>query len=181
MRRVAATALLGATSTIWAALPLEGTGTAGWVLAVVAGGCVLAGVLRLLALGPSTTEGASRWAVWPRLLGTARSRRQWAGPESVAVIAVVALETLHQSRPWHTGSLALFVICYLLAVHHAEGPAREASLSGEARLLVASLPLVAAATGVAMATGTGGGATSRWLEIIAALAAITAGALAVPL
>jgi hypothetical protein len=69
----------------------------------------------------------------------------------------------------------------LLAVHHAEGPAGEASLGGEARLLVASLPLVAVATGVAMATGTGGGATSGWLEIIAALAAITAGSLAVPL
>ena len=41
--------------------------------------------------------------------------------------------------------------------------------------------LVAVATGVAMATGTGSGATSGWLEIIAALAAITAGALAVPL
>ena len=139
---------------------------------------MLAGVLRLLAVGPWTTEGASRWTVWPRLLGTARSRWRWAGPESVAVIAVVALETLHQSRPWHTGSLALFVICYLLSVHHAEGPARE---GGEARLLVASLPLVAVATGVAMATGTGSGATSGWPEIIAALAAITAGALAVPL
>jgi hypothetical protein len=94
---------------------------------------------------------------------------------------MVVLETLHPSRPWHTGVLALVVVSYLLTVHEAEQPVPAALGRGEFRVLVASLPLMAVATGVAMAPAAGAGATSGWLEIIAALAAIMAGALALPL
>jgi hypothetical protein len=106
---------------------------------------------------------------------------QRAGWESVAVISMVVLEALHHSRPWHTAALALVVVSYLLAVNGAEQAVPVARWRGEVRLLVASLPIVAVATGVAMAPAAGAGATSGWLEVIAALAAIAAGAIALPL
>jgi hypothetical protein len=53
-------------------------------------------------------------------------------------------------------------------------------LRKEARGLIVGLPLIAIATGVAMVPRAGPGTTSGWLEIVAALAAIAAGALALP-
>jgi hypothetical protein len=93
---------------------------------------------------------------------------------------VVVLEALHHSRPWHTGLLAVVVACYLFAVREAESPAPVNVLRKEARGLIVVLPLIAIATGVAMVPRAGPGTTSGWLEIVAALAAIAAGALALP-
>ena len=181
MRRIAVTALLGAACTVWSALPLRGTGAPGGLLVVVAGVCVVGGALRLLARGALVTGLPPFLTTWSAVLGAGRSMLQWTGWESLAVVSVVALETLHRSRPWHTGLLALVVVCYLLAVYQSEPPVPAALVRGEARVLVVSLPLIAVATGVAMVPTAGSGATSGWLEIIAALAAITAGALALPL
>jgi len=148
---------------------------------IVAGVCVLGGVLRLLAqVGP--VNKPSPFAVaWSTLLGTRRFIAGQAGWESAAVISMVVLETLHHSRPWHTAVLVLVVVSYLLAVHQAEQPVPVVLWRGEVKVLVVSLPLVAVATGVAMAPAAGAGNTSGGLEVIAALAAVTAGALALPL
>jgi hypothetical protein len=176
-----ATALLGIAGTAWAAFPLRGTGTLGWLMVVVAGVCVLGGVLRLLAQSGPATKPSLFATVWSTVLGTGRSMTRRAGWESAAVISMVVLETLHHSRPWHTAVLAVVVVSYLLAVHQAEQPAPVVLWRGELRVLVVSLPLMAVATGVAMAPAAGAGATSGWLELIAALAAILAVALALPL
>ena len=178
MRRIAVAALLGAASTAWSALPLTGTGAPGVLLVVVAGACVLAGVVRLLA-HPAASRSRFSMAFWA-LLGTSGPTLRRAGPESVAAVSMVALEALHHSRPWHTGLMALVLVSYLLAVHEAESPVPAALWRQDARLLVVSVPLVVVATGVAMVPTAGSGATSEWLEIIAALAAISAGALALP-
>jgi hypothetical protein len=181
VRRIGAAALLGTACTIWSAWPLGGTGTLGVLLVVVAGGCVFVGVLRLLALSAPVTVQPALWSAWSTLLGPGRSRARGAGWESAAVVAVVALEALHHSRPWHTGLLAVVVVCYLFAVREAESPAPVAVLRSEVRGLIVGLPLIAVAAGVAMLPRAASGTTSGWLEVVAALAAIAAGALALPL
>ena len=47
MRYIGAVALLGAACTVWAAIPLHGTGAPGVVLLLVAAFCVAAGLVRL--------------------------------------------------------------------------------------------------------------------------------------
>lgn len=176
MRRPYAAALLGAAAVVWSALPFEGTGGGGPVLVIVAAACVFAGALRLGAWGAARAQRAS----WAARFGSPGTLFQRAGWEILAIVAVVALEVLHHSRPWHTGLLALIVTCYVVAVHEAEHPSSTALRRSEARWLGASLPLMALATGVAMVPTAGSGATSAWLEIVAALAAMTAGAIALP-
>ena len=175
------TSLLGATCTAWSAFPLGGTGAPGVLLVVLAGACVLTGALRLLTRSTPTAGAAPFSTVWSALVGTGLSLLLRAGWESMAVVAIVALEALHHSRPWHTGLLALVVVCYLMAVHQAESPVPAALSRGKARVLLVVLPLVAVTTGVAMVPAAGSGTASGWLEIIAALAAVTAAALALPL
>ena len=173
--------LLGTGCLAWSAIPLSGTGAPGVLALVVAATCVYAGVLRLLRQGTGGGEPAfvpSAWATWLDQAGSVLLRTGW---ESGAVVAMVVLEALHRSRPWHTGLLAVAVVGYLLAVHRAESALPSGSLRRQSRALVVSVALVAVTTGVAMVPSAGTGTLSAWLEIVAALAAVTAGGLALPL
>lgn len=181
MKRTGAVLLLGVASTLWAALPLGGTGTPGVLLVVVALACLLAGLLRLIAQVTVANEQSPFASACSTLLDAGGGALRRGGWESLAAVALVALEALHHSRPWHTGLLVLLVVCYLWAVHATEPPAPVSQLRSEARLLAVSLPLAALAIGVAMLPAAGPGPTSGWLEIVASLAAITAGALALPI
>lgn len=172
--------LLGAAAIVWSALPTDSAGGWGAVLVAVAGAGVLAGVLRLafghvvarrdrLMHGP--LDGLLEW------LDAFLHGPPW---EVVASVALVVLEALHPSRPWHTGILSALLICYLLAVHRAEALVPAAAFAGQRRVMSASLGLLALATGVAMLPSAGSGALSGWLEVLGALAAMAAGGLAVP-
>jgi MFS superfamily sulfate permease-like transporter len=179
VRYIGAVALLGAACTVWAAIPLHGTGAPGVVLLLVAAFCVAAGLLRL---GRKDTGQRERYLLPGALMSLANSANDLllrAGWETGAAVAVVVLEAVHPSRPWHTGFLAVLVTCYLLAVHQAESAIPTAVFRGQARVLLASLALVVVATAVAMVPTSA--AQSGWLEILAALAAMTAGALALPI
>lgn len=180
MRRVFTVLLLGTACTLWAAVPLGGTAGWGVFLVVLAGLAVVAGALRLVF----------RRAVRPTdrlLLGALDGLIEWAnailqGPrwEIVSSVALVALEALHRSRPWHTGLLGVALVCYLLAVHQAESIIPDTVLRGQGRVMATSLALLTLATGVAMVPSAGSGALSAWLEILGAVAAMVAGGLAVP-
>jgi hypothetical protein len=181
MRRTGAVALLGAACTAWAAVPLRGTGEGGVLLVVAAACCVLAGAIRVLrkdaaeddrGVFPGALANFAEWAEGVLVAG------QW---ETFAAIAMVVLETLHPSRPWHTGLLAIGIVSYLLAVHRAEAVVPAAVFRGQARVLVASLALLVGATGVAMIPAARTGTLPVWLEVLAALAAMAAAALALPL
>lgn len=93
---------------------------------------------------------------------------------------MVVLETLHKSSPWHTGLLGALLLCYLLAVHQAESAVPSGVVRGQRRMLATSLVLVAVVTAVAMVPSARAGALSGWLEVFAALAAMVAGGLALP-
>ena len=180
MRRTGAVALLGAACTAWAAVPLRGTGEGGVLLVVAAACCVLVGAIRVLrkdaaddgGVFPSAPFHFAEWAQGLLVAG------EW---ETFAAIAMVVLETLHPSRPWHTGLLAIGIASYLLAVHRAEAVVPAAVFRGQARGLVASLALLVGATGVAMVPAARTGTLPIWLEVLAALAAMAAAALALPL
>ncbi len=62
-------------------------------------------------------------------------------------VAVLVLETLHKSRPWHTAVLAVALTGYLLAVHLAETDAGVSVLRAQLPLLGAGLGLTALAVG----------------------------------
>ena len=95
------------------------------------------------------------------------------------VVAVLPLEVLHRSRPWHTGLLGVALLGYLLALHLAE-------TSAEAGILRAQLPLIAAGIGLsALAVGNAelpwhGGDLWPVIRVIAATAAVVAGGLTIP-
>ncbi len=180
MRGTLAVALLGAATTVWSSVPLGGTGWPGGPLVVIAALCVVAGVVRLTQKDRVREErglfagGLASLADWAdRLLQSL----PW---ETGAAISILVLETLHRSRPWHTGLLAVLVVCYLLAVNRAESAVPSAVVRGQARMLATSAGLLVLVTGVAMVPSARTGALSGWLDILAALAAMAAGGLALP-
>jgi hypothetical protein len=181
LRLIAVVALLGTACLAWSAIPLTGTGAPGVLALLVAATCVYAGVLRLMRKGTGGGEPAFVPSTWARLLDQANFVLVRTGWESGAAVAMVVLEALHRSRPWHTGLLAVAVLGYLLAVHRAESAFPLGTLRRQSRALVVSVALVAVTTGVAMVPSPGTGTLSGWLEIVAALAAVTAGGLALPL
>lgn len=179
MRYVAIVALLGAACIAWAAAPLEGSGAPGVVLLIVASVGVAAGLLRLLRKDTGHREKYVFPGPFTNLVLSANDallRVEW---ETGAAVAIVVLEAMHPSRPWHTGILAVAVACYLLAVHQAESAIPATVFRGQSRLLLTSMALVVVATAVASVPAST--AQSGWLEILAALAAMAAGALALPI
>jgi hypothetical protein len=176
---VAAAGLLGAACCAWAAWPL--TGTLPKVLLVVAALLVLADLIRLAALGVPLSEVDAfsslglRVARW---LNTAISELPAA---EGAAVAVLVCEVAHRSRPWHTGLLGAALLCYLLATHLAESRARLRVLRPQLPALAAGLGLLILGVGAALIPAAAPGVASGLLRVLAAVAAIAAGALALPL
>ncbi len=179
MRYIVTVALLGAFCVVWAAVPLKGTGAPGVVLLLVSATCVAAGLVRLVRKDTGQRERYVFPGLLMRLALSANDLLLRVGWETAAAVSVVVLEAVHHSRPWHTGLLAIGVVAYLLAVHRAESAVPAAVFHGQTRVILTSLALVVVATAVAMIPSSA--AQSGWLEILAALAAMTAGALALPL
>ncbi len=177
-RAAAAAALLALGCEAWSASPLSGTGAAGGALLAAAIVCAVAAAARL-ALGPEPGERALFGNPVERaghaLADLARDL-PWA---EGMVIAVLVLEVLHRSRPWHTGLLGAALLAYLFAVHLAESRAGLAVLRPQAPLIAAGLGLLALAAGAATlpaATGT----AADLMAVLAALAAVAVAGLARP-
>ena len=79
--------------------------------------------------------------------------------EEGALLAVLWLEVLHPSRPWHTAVLGAALIAYLLATHLAESGASPRALRPQVRVLAVGAVLLALGAGAGMlpAAGTGSG------------------------
>ena len=175
-RTTGAAGLLAAACVAWPAIPLSGAGRLGPVVLAAAIACAATSVARL-ALGPDPGEAvvylnpvlrAARF-----LAGQVR-RLPWA---EGLVIAVLILEALHRSRPWHTGLLGAALVAYLLAVHLAESRAGPAVLRPQAPLLAAGLGLLALAVGAAMLPAATGSAADL-MAVLAAVAAVAVAGLA---
>ena len=111
-------------------------------------------------------------------LNLADLARQWPWAEGM-VVAVLVLEALHRSPPWHTGLLGAALLAYLFASHLAESRARPAVLRPQAPLIAAGLGLLALAVGAA-ALPSGTGSAAEVLALVAAVAVIAVAGLAIP-
>ena len=175
----AAAALLGAGCVVWAAAPLVHQGWANLALVLAIAG-VAAGALRLALAGVPQPEDVFLLPVpvraWLRFLEALR-RVPW---EEGAVIALVWLEAMHRSRPWHTAVLGAALIAYLLATHLAESDASPGALRPQVRVLAVGAGLLALGAGAGMLPATGPGAGSALLRLVAAGALIAAAALVLP-
>jgi len=175
-RQNAVAGLLAAACVAWSALPMPGAG--GAILAVAAA-CAVFGTVRL-AVGIEQHRDLAayhslpvRIALW--LLAAVRAI-PW--PEGL-VIAAIVLEAMHAARPYHTGLLAVALLGYLFAMHLAESGARPAVLRPQLPLIAAGLGLLVIATGASMLPDPAGPA-SDWLRVLAIIAALLAGCLALP-
>jgi hypothetical protein len=168
----------------WAAAPVDGAGGgARPALIAAVGGAVLGAAqlgVRMLAGRAVLTHRSAELYVPPVVQAW---QRAWAGIDAlpwqqIMIVAVVVLEGLHRSRPWHTAVLGLVLLGYLLAVHLAETGARPSVLRRQLALIATGLGLAALSAGAALLPAAGAG--SGWLSAIAAVAAVIAAGLALP-
>ena len=171
-----AACLLGAGCVVWAAVPQVHKGLADFALFLAIFG-VAAGALRLALAGVPVPEDSYLLSLplraWLRFLETLRLV-PW---EEGALIAVLWLEVLHPSRPWHTAILGAALIAYLLAVHLAESDASPGVLRPQVRVLAAGAVLLALGAGAGMLPAADPGAGSALLRLVAAGALIAAAGL----
>ena len=171
--------LLGGACVAWTATPPRHSGWAGTLVAVsiVA---VIAGALRLALLEVPQPEEAyflpGPVRAWLMFLAVLRVP-PW---EEIVVVALVWLEVLHPSRPWHTAVLGAALVAYLLATHLAESDAAPGTLRPQARVLALGAGLLALGAGAGMLPAAGPGAGAALLRLVAAVALIAAAALVLP-
>ncbi len=176
-RTTGAAGLLAGACVAWSALPLRHGGLAAVILAVAIA-CALLSLARL-ALGRAPDEAAAYLNTVQRLaLGLADIARQWPWAEGM-IVAVLVLEALHGSPPWHTGLLGAALLAYLFASHLAESRARPAVLRPQAPLIAAGLGLLALTVGAA-ALPAGTGSAAEVLALLAAVAAVAVAGLVTP-
>ncbi len=175
----AAACLLGAGCVVWAAVPSVHRGIADLALFVAIFG-VAAGTLRLVLSAVPMPEDSfllpGPLRAWLRFLETMRLV-PW---EEGALLAVLWLEALHPSRPWHTAVLGAALIAYLLTTHLAESDAAPRALRPQVRVLAAGAALLALGAGAGMLPAAGPGAGSALLRLVAAGALIAAAGLVLP-
>lgn len=167
----AAAVLLGAACVTWAAVPVGGSALIG-IVTVVAAVCLAAGTARLLLRPPASQYGYFSTA---ELIATLVRALPWA---EGTVAAILVLESLHPSRPWHTGVLGAALLGYLLAVHLGEAQAPLVVLRPLVPLLAAGLGLLALAVGAALLRPVTG-SVAALIAVLAMLAAVIAAGLAV--
>ena len=175
----AAAFLLGAGCVVWATVPQVHSGVADWALFLAAIG-VTAGALRLALTAVPAPEDPHMLPVGLRVLLSFLETLRRVPWEEGALIAILWLEVLHPSRPWHTAVLGAALIAYLLATHLAESDASLGALRPQARVLAVGAGLLALGAGAGMLPASGPGAGSALLRLVAAAALIAAAGLALP-
>ena len=177
-RQLIAAGLLGAVCCVWAAAPLHGTGQG---LLLVAGALCVAGDLIRLAAVETTLDTGDVLVSTPKRawLWCYAFIRQVPWAEGAA-LAALALEAMHSSRAWHTGLLAVALLCYVLATHLAESRAAVRVLRPQVPVLAAGLGVLVIAAGAAALPAAGTGLASGLLRVLAAVAAVAVAALVLP-
>ncbi len=178
-RRVAAAALLAAAVIAWAAAPLSG-GQPGTRLAlIVAVVCAVASTGRL-AIGEDWLPSGPFEPLYLRAGAQVANVLRGLPWAEGLIIAVLVLEALHGSRPWHTGLLGVALLAYVIAAHLAQARTPPAALAGQLPVIAAGVGLLALAVGAAALPRLHAGPATELLRILAVLAAVAAGGLALP-
>ncbi len=175
----AAACLLGAGCVAWAAGPPAHRGLAGFALFLAI--CfVAAGALRLALAGIPVPADSFLLSLPERMFLVFLEALRAVPWEEGALIAIVWLEVQHPAPPWHTAVLGAALIAYLLAVHLAESDASPRVLRPQLRVLAVGAGLLALGAAAGMLPGSGPGAGSALLRLVAAGALIAAAALVLP-
>jgi hypothetical protein len=168
-----AVTVLAACAVAWAAGPMRGAHAGARPALTVAVACACLAIVRLgaalLAARSGAAFGESGLAAWTL---AALNSLPWA---EIMTVAVLTVEALHPSRPWHTVALGVIVLAFLLGLHLAESGARLTVLRPVLPVLLAGLAL--AALSVVAATLSASGALAA---VIAAAAAVAVAILALP-
>lgn len=175
----AASAVLTIGVIIWAAAPLSsasGGARLALVVAAVAGGFSLFQVV-LARIRPAESGLESFLERQGLRIIAAVKAVPW--PE-LMIIAVLTLEALHPSRPWHTAVLGVAVLADLLSLHLAETGANATTLRRQAPLLAAGIGLCALAVGAAAIPSLPTGTVPSVIRVVAVAAAVIACGLAIP-
>jgi hypothetical protein len=178
-RGPAAVALLSAVMIAWATLPVAGAKPGIRAALVVAVICAVASLVHL-ALGDTVIGGDVFDSMPVRLAAQAAHIIRTVPWSEAMIIAVLTLEALHHSRPWHTAVLGVALLAYLFAAHLAETATRPGILRPQLPVIAAGLGLLALAVGAAALPQLNAGPAPELLRVLATIAAILAGALALP-
>jgi len=178
-RQLAAAGLLGAACCAWAAYPLAGPLRT--VLLVLAALFVLADMVRLVTSGLPLDQVDVFSSLGLRVAQSAHTVIDEVPSAEAAAVAVLILEATHSSRAWHTAVLGAALLCYLLATHLAESGAAVRALRPQLPVLAAGLGLLILGAAAALVPAAAPGLGSGLLRVLAAVAAITVAALALPL
>jgi hypothetical protein len=176
---IAAASALAIGVILWSAFPLS-TGRAGTrpalAVAIVAGAMSIA-QLAAAAIGSQDSDGFSALDRAAQALTRLVNVLPW--PE-LLIVAVLVLETLHASRPWHTAMLGVALTGYVLAVHLTETRARASVLRAQLPLLCAGIALTALSVGAAALPHFMAGTSDTAIRVVVLIAAVVAVGLAIP-
>ena len=178
-RYIAAAAALAAGLVWWSAAPISQARAGAritLILAIItAAGSI--GQVAVAAAAPPSDDDRSRTDRIVARLAAILVMVAW--PE-LMMAAVLVLEALHRSRPWHTAVLGAAIIGFLLAVHLAESHADASALRRQLPLIGIGLGLSALAVGAAALPSLPAGGVSSGVRVIAAAAGVLAAGVAVP-
>jgi hypothetical protein len=178
-RMPVAAALLAAVTIAWAAFPVGGGKPGTRAALVVAIICGLASVAHLV-VGDSQIGGDAFDSLLVRFAAQLAYLIRTLPWSEVMIIAILVLEALHHSRPWHTGLLGAALLAYLFATHLAETATRPGALRPQLPVIAAGLGLLVLAVGAAALPRLHAGPAPELLRVLAVIAAILAGGLALP-
>jgi hypothetical protein len=192
-RSLLAVSLLTAGTLAWAALPVAGARVGTKLTLIAAICCAVFGLVRLAAASSRARATAGEAGQATGLPGEklflSPPERLWQQTGSVLlavpwpqllIVAVLGLEALHPRRPWHTAVLGVALLGYLVALQVAESGARLMAFRAQVPLIAAGIGLAALSVGAAALPASASGSGSGWLAVLAAVAAIVAVALALP-
>lgn len=178
-RRIAAVALLAAVMITWAVAPVSGGGPGTRLALIAAVICAVASTGRL-AIGEERVSSSPFDPFHVRFTNTVAGVLHALPWAECLIVAVLALEALHHARPWHTAVLGVALLAYVFAAHLAQARTSPGALAGQLPVIAAGVGLLALAVGAAALPRPHAGPGSELLRILAVVAAVVAGGLALP-
>jgi hypothetical protein len=178
-RYIGAATVLAAGQIWWSAAPLS-TARGGGRIALIVAIVTATASLGQVAVEATPAPGYDDSSLTGRLAQSAVDLvRMLPWPEAMTV-AVLVLEALHQSRPWHTAVLGAPIVGFLMAVHMAESRADGSVLRRQLPLIGIGLGLSALAAGVTALPSLPTGDISSVVRIITATVGVIAVGMGVP-
>jgi hypothetical protein len=178
-RYVAAATVLAAGQIWWSAAPIPAARVRATIALIVA---IITATASLgqMAVAATRARGYDDSSITGRLAERVVSLVRMLPWAEAMTVAVLVLEVLHRSRPWHTAVLGAAIVGFLVAAHLAESRADYSVLRRQLPLLGLGLGLSALAVGVTALPSLPTGGISSVVRIIAATVGVVAVGLGVP-